>query len=176
MPQAVPRLKINKFRRGVINYSKRDLRRFPWRVRTTPYRVLVSELMLQRTGAGQVVSVYLKFLENLPTLKLAADAKSQKLKRLLFPLGRTDRYRVLAQTFRHLGREHSCRVPNNLEELMRVPGIGPYTARSVLCFGYGKRVGLIDPGIYRVFRRVFGIRTTRNRFHTIRSFGSSPTR
>jgi len=165
MPTALSK-KIGRFRRIVRSYATRELRRFPWRSRTTPYRVLVSELMLQRTGATQVARVYGTFLRRFPTVRHASRARAGELARVLRPLGRTDRYRVVARAFAYLTAERAGRVPSQLKELLCIPAIGPYTARAILCFAYRRSVGLIDPGIYRVLSRVFRIGSERNRFHT----------
>jgi len=158
--------KIARFRRLVRTYAEKRLRPFPWRTRTTPYRVLVAELMLQRTGATQVTRVYGTFIKRFPTLRSAALARPSQLARALRPLGRSDRYRVISRAFRYLTTERGARIPADLEELLRIPAVGPYTARAVLCFAYGRAVGLLDPGVYRVLHRVFGVVSGRNRFHT----------
>ncbi len=158
--------RITRFRKLVRAYAVRGLRRFPWRSRTTPYRVLVSELMLQRTGAAQVARVYGTFLRRFPTLRRASRASAGELARVLRPLGRVARYRIVVRAFAHLVVERAGRVPNQLKDLLCIPAVGPYTARAVLCFAYGRPVGLIDPGIYRVLGRVFGITSDKNRFHT----------
>lgn len=159
---------IAKFRRLVRSYASGRLRSFPWRVRTTPYRVLVSELMLQRTGAVQVSRVYEKFVRRFPNLSRVAAARSQTLARTLLPLGRTGRARDIARAFEYLMDNHAGHIPRRLDQLLRVPAVGPYTARAVLCFAYGRRVGLLDPGIYRVLHRVFGIDSAKTRFHADR--------
>src|SRR6266576_4047436 len=126
MPTA-PVKKIAQFRRLVRLYAVQDLRHFPWRSRTTPYRVLVSELMLQRTGATQVARVYGTFLRRFPTLRRASRASAGELARVLRPLGRNDRYRDIARAFAHLVAERAGRVPNQLAELLCIPAVGPYT-------------------------------------------------
>ena len=163
---AVTAQRVQKLRRLVERYATRSLRRFPWRVRITPYRILIAELMLQRTGAKQVTPVFKKFLERFPGLPAAADARATALANLLFPLGRTDRHEVFQKTFKYLVEHYRGRVPSRLNELLRVPAVGPYTARAVLCFAYNRKVGLLDPNIYRLLQRVFGIMTARKRFHT----------
>jgi len=157
---------VQRLRRLVGRYAARSLRRFPWRIRTTPYRVLVAELMLQRTGAAQVTPVFKRFLERFPGLLAAAQARATALAKVLFPLGRTDRHRVFRRAFQYLVEEHRGRIPNRLDELLKVPAVGPYTARAVLCFAYRQRLGLLDPNVYRLLQRVFGIVSAKKRFHT----------
>jgi len=166
MPVPVTPREVGRLRRLVGRYAARSLRRFPWRTHTTPYRVLVAELMLQRTGAAQVKPVFQRFMGRFPRLTAAARAKPVALAKVLFPLGRTDRYRGFQKTFQYLATQHKGRVPNRLDQLLKVPGVGPYTARAVLCFAYRQRVGLLDPSIYRLLQRVFGIVSAKKRFHT----------
>jgi len=155
-----------RFRRGILAYASHGLRDLPWRRRTTPYRVLVSELMLQRTGAAQVAAVYSGFLRQYPSLRSAARASGASLRKSLSPLGRTKRYRDIARAFAYLSLQHGGRIPSQEKALLAIPAVGMYTARAVQCFGYGLPVGLVDPSIYRVLSRVFRIRSARKRFHT----------
>lgn len=168
MPRTSQPDKIRQFRRLVTLYARRSLRSFPWRKTTSPYPVLLAEMMLQRTGAPQVRPVYQQFLQRFPTVRRVAEARPNSLYRSLRPLGRTNRYRVLARAFQQLHSEHGGRVPDRLEELLDVPGVGPYTGRAVLCFAFGRRLGLLDPGIYRLLKRVFRIRAAKKRYHTDR--------
>ncbi len=158
--------KVGKLHRLVGRYAARSLRRFPWRKRTSPYRVLIAELMLQRTGAAQVTPVFERFVNRFPGLVAAAQAKPTALAKVLFPLGRTDRHRVFRKAFQYIAANHNGRVPNRLDQLLKVPAVGPYTARAVLCFAYRQRVGLLDPNVYRLLQRVFGIVSAKKRFHT----------
>lgn len=169
MPVLVTARKVRRLRQLVGRYAARSLRTFPWRRHTTPYRVLVAELMLQRTGAAQVTPVFERFVERFPRLSVAARARPAAMARLLFPLGRIDRHRVLRKAFQYLVSEHGGRVPNRLDQLLKVPAVGPYTARAVLSFAYRQRVGLLDPSVYRLLRRVFGIVSAKKRFHTDRA-------
>jgi len=155
-----------RLRHLVARFAARSLRGFPWRKRTTPYRVLVAELMLQRTGAAQVTPVFERFVNRFPGLEAAAQAKPAALARVLFPLGRTDRHRLFRKAFRYIATQHKGRVPKRLDQLLKVPAVGPYTARAVLCFAFRQRVGLLDPNVYRLLRRVFGIMSEKKRFHT----------
>ena len=166
MPVAVTLREVQVLRRLVGRYATGNLRNFPWRRRTTPYRVLVAELMLQRTGAVQVTPVFKRFLERFPGLRAAAQAKTTVLAKILFPLGRTDRHRVFQRAFEYLVDQHRGRVPNRLDQLLKVPAVGPYTARAVLCFAYRENLGLLDPNVYRLLQRVFGIISAKKRFHT----------
>jgi A/G-specific adenine glycosylase len=132
----------------------------------SPYGILVAEMMLQRTGAAQVQRVYGPFLRKYPTLRRAVRSTSRSLAESLRPLGRVERYKQFRRAFKYLAQEHAERIPATFEELSRIPAVGPYTARSVLCFGYDRPVGLLDPGIYRLLQRVFEVRSERPRYNT----------
>lgn len=155
--------KVRIFAERLLRWFKKHGRRFPWRETDDPYRIFIAEFMLQRTGAPQVVPVYQRFLELFPTLASAAAASERELKDVLFPLGRIGRYRTLAEAFRILMRDFSGRIPSKLRDLKKVPGIGKYTARAILCFAYNQRVALLDPNIYRLASRVLGLATEKRR-------------
>lgn len=169
------------FVRRLRAWHRAGRRRYPWRATRNPYRIFVAEFMLQRTGGQQVLPVYRRFVGRFPTLGSAVRAKPGELADILRPLGRTDRYRILARSLAFIASEFGGRFPRAVERLQRVPGVGPYTARAVACFGFGRRVGLFDPTIGRVLSRVFGISSDRSRPHTDRAMwqavdGLSPTR
>jgi len=122
--------------------------------------------MLQRTGAQQVVPVYLEFLAEFPTLNDAVDHDGEAMRSLLRPLGRTERHRVLRAALRYVAHALGGRFPTSLKRLLRIPGVGPYTARAILVFAHRRRLGLFDPNIYRIINRVFGTRSQKARPHT----------
>lgn len=132
-------------------------RHFPWREKRDPYRVFVAEFMLQRTGASQVLAVYEGFLDAYPTLQDLLQATEDDLRTRLAPLGRTDRYKVLIRALRQIAETCGGQLPRSLDRLLELPGVGPYTARAILCFGHGRRLGLIDPNVVRVYSRVLGV-------------------
>lgn len=161
--------KISSFRRSLIALGREDRAGYPWRRARSPYNILVAELMLQRTGVAQVLNVYEDFVARFPDVNALNRARMRTLKRLLEPLGRTERYAYFAQTAQILTEGYNGEVPDSYEELLRLPGIGPYSARAILCFSFGKRVGLLDPNIYRVVSRVFSLQSDKDRPETDKS-------
>ncbi len=155
-----------RFLRRLLKWFRGHRRSFPWRETTDPYRVFVAEFMLQRTGAQQVLPVYRNFIEQFPDLRRAAQADEDAIRRTLRPLGRVKRYKVLARALGLLAATSEGRVPRSLGRLLEIPGVGLYTARAVLVFAHGRRLGLFDPNIYRVISRVFGLSSSRPRAHT----------
>src|SRR5207249_2645731 len=131
-----------RFARRLLKWFKKHRRAYPWRETSDPYRVFVAEVMLQRTGAQQVLPVYREFIEQFPDLEGASAADEEAIRRTLRPLGRVERYKVFQKALTHLATAFQGRVPRSLDRLLEIPGVGPYTARAVLVFAYGRRLGL----------------------------------
>lgn len=140
-------------------------RHFPWREQPDPYRVLTSEWMLQRTRADLVTEVFSSFIERYPSLEALAgntDAGWKTIGKLIRPLGRIDRWKSLRQTVKDLWNYFRT-IPDNEEQLLSIHGLGRYTSRAVLVFGYGRRLGLIDPNIVRLLGRFLNIYSVKAR-------------
>ena len=152
-----------RFAHLLLEWFTRSGRDFPWRRTTDPYCILVAEFLLQQTTAGQAAAVYEQFIGRYPTPELAAEAAESEILSMLRPLGLPHRTRLLLATLRRVVAEHGGRVPESRHDLERLPGVGPYTARAVQCFGYGQDVAVVDVNVIRVLGRVFGLsaRTTR---------------
>jgi len=154
------------FARRLLRWFRAHGRRYPWRETREPYRIFVAEFMLQRTGAQQVLPVYMQFVKRFPTLHDAAEADGKTLRGILWPLGRVERYKILRRALLYLAGELKGKLPSSLKKLLKIPGVGPYTGRAVLVFAHHRRLGLFDPNIYRVIGRVFGFVSTKQRPHT----------
>ncbi len=155
-----------RFVRRLLRWFRAHGRSYPWRETRDPYKIFVAEFMLQRTGAQQVLPVYGRFLEKYPTLQAASGADEEALRTILRPLGRVGRYKVFQRALRYLDRDLGGRLPVSLDGLRQIPAVGRYTARAILVFAHGRRLGLFDPNIYRVISRVFGLESTKPRPHT----------
>lgn len=132
------------------NYG-RDL---PWRRTRDPYRVLVSELMLQQTQVARVVDYYERFLARFPTLDHVAEAPRRSVLKTWAGLGYYARARNLHALARHVVRDGGA-IPDDPEKLRTLPGIGAYTAGAVASFAYERRAALVDTNVARVLHRVF---------------------
>ncbi|MGB8346785.1 MAG: A/G-specific adenine glycosylase [Ktedonobacteraceae bacterium] len=130
----------------------RDL---PWRGTSDPYAVLVSEIMLQQTQVERVIPKYRQFLEAFPTLQDLADAPTAAVISAWVPLGYNRRAVNLQAIARQIVQEYAGRVPDTIEELIKLKGIGRYTAGAVACFAYRQQVATVDTNIRRVLHRVF---------------------
>ncbi len=130
----------------------RDL---PWRRTRDPYRVLVSEVMLQQTQVDRVIPKYLAFLELFPDADALARAPAAEVIRAWAGLGYNRRAVNLQRTAQAVAEQHGGRFPQDVAELRRLPGIGPYTAGAVACFAFERDVAFMDTNIRRVVQRVF---------------------
>jgi A/G-specific adenine glycosylase len=140
------------FSRRVRAWYNRVGRDLPWRRTRDPYRVLVSELMLQQTQVSRVLGYYRAFLERFPTMQDVAAARMPSVLKSWSGLGYYARARNLHALARQLGDEA---LPSEPEQLVKLPGIGAYTAGAVASFAYEKRAALVDTNVARVLLRVF---------------------
>jgi A/G-specific adenine glycosylase len=134
-----------------------EARSFPWRRTRSPYRVLLGELLLQRTRGENVVPVYHAALEKWPTVYDLAKARTSSIAKILRPLGLAKRAPLITALARTVVTEFHGRIPNNIQDLQRLPGVGPYSSHAVQVFARGEDLPLVDWVIARVLRRYFGL-------------------
>ena len=128
-------------------------RAYPWRGTGDPYRVLVSEVMLQQTQAARVAPAYRSFVRRFPTVRSLARASRSEVVRAWGTLGYNRRAVALSEAARAIVRDPAGRVPADPENLVRLPGVGPYTAAAVASLGHGFAVAAIDTNVRRVVGR-----------------------
>src|SRR5216117_2733186 len=150
------------FTRKLLAWWARAARDLPWRKTRDPYRVLVSEFMLQQTQVTRVAEYYPRFLERFPDLGTLARAPARAVREAWDGLGYYARARNLHALAKHVTRRHDGTLPDKPEELRQLPGVGPYTAGAVASFAYEKPVPAVDTNVARVIRRVFFGRATSN--------------
>ena len=153
------------FTRRLLTWFARAARDLPWRRTRDPYRVLVSEVMLQQTQVSRVREYYRRFLERFPDLKTLAQAKPRAVREAWDGLGYYARARNLHQlakrvagrgvTDKGVAGDSVAELPEDPEELIKLPGIGRYTAGAVASFAYEKPVPAVDTNVARVLSRVF---------------------
>ena len=151
-----------RFRRKLLAWWARAARDLPWRNTRDPYRVLVSEFMLQQTQVARVAEYYPRFIERFPDLETLARAKPRAVREQWDGLGYYARARNLHALAKDVTRRHDATLPSDPEELIKLPGVGRYTAGAVASFAYEKPVPAVDTNVNRVLRRVFFDRATRN--------------
>lgn len=152
---------------AVLAWGVPQMRELPWRDTRDPWRILVAEVMLQQTKAERVVAKWQAFLGAFPTPEACAAASLGDVLRLWQGLGYPRRARNLWSTARVVVADHGGRVPHELDALLALPGIGPYTARAVLAFAYERDVAVVDTNIARILARTVGERLTPKRAQAI---------
>jgi len=158
--QSTPR-KGAGFRRRLLAWFRTAGRDLPWRRTRDPYRVLVSEFMLQQTQVSRVLEFYPRFLARYPDLEALARARPRAVREAWDGLGYYRRAANLHRLAREVVRHHAGTVPSDPEELERLPGVGPYTAGAVATFAYERPAPAVDTNAGRVLRRAFGCRTAK---------------
>src|SRR3989449_11634656 len=132
--------------------SQRDL---PWRTTYDPYAILVSEIMLQQTQVDRVMPKYEQFLTAFPTLADLAQASTADVISVWVPLGYNRRAVNLQSIARQVLAEYDGRIPDTIDGLLKLKGVGRYTAGAIACFAYRKQVATVDTNIRRVLHRIF---------------------
>jgi A/G-specific adenine glycosylase len=145
---------------AVLAWGAHDLRDLPWRRERDPWRILVAEVMLQQTQAERVVPKWAAFLDSFPTATVCADATLGDVLRLWQGLGYPRRARNLHASAVVVADRHGGEVPDDLDALLSLPGVGPYTARAVLAFAFERDVAVVETNIARVLARAGGRRLT----------------
>ncbi len=151
------------FVRRLLHWYRRDGRSLPWRRTTNPYRILVSEVMLQQTPVARVIPKYREFLRRYPSIVDLARAQVAEVREVWSPLGYNVRPVRLRQIAREVVRRHEGKIPAERTRLLALKGVGPYTAGAVLSFAYGRRVPVLDTNVRRLLQRVFYGRSTPDR-------------
>jgi A/G-specific adenine glycosylase len=143
------------FRRRLLDWYRANGRDLPWRQTRDPYRVLVSEVMLQQTQVDRVLPKYHEWLEKYPTLEALASAPVRDAAATWRPLGYNIRPRRLHAIARESVASYGGELPSDEATLRSFKGIGAYTAGAVLSFAFGRRAAILDTNVARVLFRVF---------------------
>jgi A/G-specific adenine glycosylase len=147
-----------RFRRHLLAWYIRNRRNLPWRLDPTPYRVWISEIMLQQTRVNAVIPYYLKFLERFPDVESLSAASEAEVLARWAGLGYYSRARNLLRAARIIATKHQGVFPERIEELRRLPGIGRYTAGAICSIAFNSPEPIVDGNIRRVLGRVCGIK------------------
>jgi A/G-specific adenine glycosylase len=149
--------KIKWFRDRLLVWAEDHLRDYPWRKTNNPYDILIAEFLLQRTDADTVVSIYEIFLARYPTINELAIAPVEDLAEILQPLGLFFKAERLSKTAQIIMEKHKGKVPQEKTELLKLSGIGKYTARAILSQAFDRPAAVLDTNVARVLERFFGI-------------------
>jgi A/G-specific adenine glycosylase len=162
-PVKIDARRASAFRRRLAAWFRRSGRDLPWRRTRDPYRILVSELMLQQTQVSRVVEFYDRFLERFPTLDHVARAPQRRVMESWSGLGYYARARNLHALSREVRDSGAGALPGTVSALRELPGIGAYTAGAVASFAFERRAALVDTNVARVLARVFAPRLNSRR-------------
>jgi A/G-specific adenine glycosylase len=147
--------KRDAIRTKLLAWFEANRRDLPWRRTRDPYRILVSEVMLQQTQVDRVIPYYHAFLERFPTVEALAEAPTAEVITAWAGLGYNRRAVNLQRTARAVVAERNGEFPRTASELMALPGIGPYTAGAIACFAFVQEVACLDTNMRRVLHRLF---------------------
>ncbi|HAS42649.1 MAG TPA: A/G-specific adenine glycosylase [Microscillaceae bacterium] len=147
------------FADNILNWYAKNKRDLPWRHTKDPYFIWLSEVILQQTRVKQGLPYYEKFVETYPTVKDLAEADEQSVLRLWQGLGYYSRARNLHAAAKFVHQELADKFPASYQELLKMKGVGKYTASAIASFAYNEKVEVVDGNVFRVLARVFGIAT-----------------
>ena len=144
------------FAQSVIDwYQQHGRKTLPWQLDKTPYRVWLSEIMLQQTQVGTVTPYYHAFLQSFPTIKALATASIDEVLQHWQGLGYYARARNLHRAAQIMRDEHDAKFPEDIDQVMALPGIGRSTAAAILTFACGQSWPILDGNVKRVLARCF---------------------
>lgn len=141
-----------------VEWYQQHGKRYPWRdPGTSVYGLLIAELLLRQTRAPMIVPVWSELIARYPSFDELASASPDDVYRIVRPVGfGLQRTEALLRVAREIINVYGGRVPDTVEELERLPHIGPYIARAVCCFAFGRQLAVVDSNILRFFSRFFG--------------------
>ncbi|WP_324719807.1 A/G-specific adenine glycosylase [Salinimicrobium sp. HB62] len=158
------------FDKELINWYLENKRDLPWRATKDPYRIWLSEIILQQTRVEQGKPYYFKFLDAFPDVFSLANASEEEVLKLWQGLGYYSRARNLLFTARHIAFELGGKFPASYRELVKLKGVGDYTAAAISSICYEEAQAAVDGNVYRVLARIFGIDTPTNSSLGIKQF------
>ncbi|MBN1381223.1 MAG: A/G-specific adenine glycosylase [Deltaproteobacteria bacterium] len=148
--------------RNLLAWYKKHKRALPWRQTADPYRIWIAEIMLQQTQVDTVIPYYHCFLNTFPTVEALAGAALEDVLKVWENMGYYSRAQNLHRAAGMVVDRFGGKIPDSHENLMRLPGIGVYTAGAVLSIAYGKAVPAVDGNVRRVISRLFAVRNPLN--------------
>jgi len=145
------------FSRDLLKWYQTNQRDLPWKEGKDPYKIWISEIILQQTRLAQGIPYYLRFIDTFPNIKKLARAKEDQVLKLWEGLGYYSRARNLHFTAKYISNELNGVFPQSYEEIIKLKGIGPYTAAAISSFAFGLKFPVVDGNVLRLISRYFGI-------------------
>lgn len=143
----------------IIDWYRQNQRQLPWRNTNDPYKIWLSEVILQQTRVDQGLNYYLKFIEHYPTIHDLASATEQEVLNDWQGLGYYSRARNIHKTAQLISSNYNGVFPDNYNDLLKLKGIGPYTAAAIASFAFKETKAVVDGNVYRFLSRLFDIST-----------------
>ncbi|MFP5112172.1 A/G-specific adenine glycosylase [Bacillaceae bacterium C204] len=153
----IEEINISAFQTDLLSWFKQEQRDLPWRKDQDPYKVWVSEIMLQQTRVDTVIPYFNRFIEWFPTIEDLAEAEEEKVLKAWEGLGYYSRVRNLQSAVKEVKEKYNGVVPNTPDEISGLKGVGPYTAGAILSIAYGIPEPAVDGNVMRVLSRVLSI-------------------
>jgi len=150
------------FQETLTSWYLVNKRSLPWRETKDPYRIWLSEIILQQTRVGQGKGYYLKFINEFPNIKELSESTEQKVLSLWQGLGYYSRARNLHATSKDIINNHQGVFPSNYIDLLKLKGVGPYTAAAIASFAFNEAKAVVDGNVFRVLSRIYDIPTPIN--------------
>ncbi|AKL96846.1 A/G-specific adenine glycosylase YfhQ [Clostridium aceticum] len=150
--------KISEIQEKLISWYEKNHRQLPWRETLNPYYIWISEIMLQQTRVDTVIDYYKRFIVTFPTMKDLAEADEETVLKAWEGLGYYSRAKRIHQTAKIIVETYQGEMPRNYEEILKLPGIGPYTAGAIASIAFHQSVPAVDGNVMRVFSRIFYIK------------------
>lgn len=150
---------MSDFLQYIYNWYHINHRELPWRETSDPYKIWLSEIILQQTRIDQGTKYYLNFIEKFPTVHNLADANEDDVLKLWQGLGYYSRARNLHFTAKYVSEKLNGKFPKSYNELLKLKGVGPYTAAAIASIAFNLPHPTVDGNIYRVLARIFGVYT-----------------
>lgn len=147
--------RIRAFQKTVLDFYRENERQLPWRKTRDPYKVLVSEIMLQQTAVSRVIPFYERFIRAFPSVRALARAPARAVLRIWSGLGYNRRALFLVRAAEIIVREYESVVPHDARELDALPGIGANTAGAILAYAWNEPVAFVETNIRTVFLHFF---------------------
>lgn len=150
---------MDSFSNNIYNWYAINKRDLPWRKSKDAYKIWISEIILQQTRVAQGTNYYLRFMEHFPTVIHLANANEDEVLKLWQGLGYYSRARNLHKTAKIIVESYEATFPNNFDDIIKLKGIGPYTAAAIVSMAFNLPYPTVDGNVYRVLSRYFGIET-----------------
>lgn len=148
---------LQKFHDRLLGWFQQNKRDLPWRRNPTPYKTWISEMMLQQTQVKTVLPYFDRWMNELPSLADVHKSSEHKILALWQGLGYYSRARQIKKAAAHMMKNHGGQLPRTLDEMLEVPGIGPYSAGAILSIAFNQKTPAVDGNVLRVFARLFAI-------------------